>query len=57
MRNLRHVRATVDWLREAFDPNRYPWFREEFTPPDRLEGDFVKNNVIQLFEGFLERGL
>jgi hypothetical protein len=36
---------------------RYPWFREEFVPPDRLEGDFINNNVIQLFEGFLERGL
>jgi DNA-binding transcriptional LysR family regulator len=57
VKNLKRVRATVDWLREAFDPNRYPWFREEFTPPDRLEGDFIKNNVIHLFEGFLERGL
>jgi DNA-binding transcriptional LysR family regulator len=56
-RNLKHIRAAVTWLREAFDPNRYPWFREEFVPPDRLETDFMKNNVIQLFEGFLERGL
>ena len=56
-RNLKRVRAAVAWLREAFDSNRYPWFQEEFVPPDRLEVDFVKNNVIQLFEGFLERGL
>ena len=56
-RNIRRVRAAIDWLREAFDPVRYPWFREEFVPPDRLEGDFINNNVIQLFEGFLERGL
>jgi len=56
-RNLKRVRAVVQWLREAFDPNRYPWFREEFMPPDRLEGEFIKNNVIHLFEGFLERGL
>lgn len=56
-RDLKRVRAVVDWLRESFDPNRYPWFREEFLPPDRLETDFIKNNVIYLFEGFLERGL
>jgi DNA-binding transcriptional LysR family regulator len=56
-RNIRRVRAAIDWLREAFDPVRYPWFREEFVPPDELEGDFIKNNVIHLFEGFLERGL
>jgi DNA-binding transcriptional LysR family regulator len=56
-RNLKRVRAAVSWLREAFDPTRYPWFREEFVPPDRLEADFMKNNVVQLFEGFLERGL
>jgi DNA-binding transcriptional LysR family regulator len=56
-RNLKRVRAAVNWLRESFDPNRYPWFREEFVPPERLEAAFMKNNVIQLFEGFLERGL
>lgn len=57
VRTSKRVRAAIDWLRESFDPNRYPWFREEFVPPDRLEGDFIKNNVIHLFEGFLERGL
>lgn len=56
-KSSKRVRAAIDWLRESFDPDRYPWFREEFVPPDRLEGDFIKNNVIQLFEGFLERGL
>ncbi len=56
-RGIKRVKAAVDWLREAFDPVRYPWFREEFVAPDKLEGDFIKNNVIQLFEGFLDRGL
>jgi DNA-binding transcriptional LysR family regulator len=56
-RNIKRVKAAVDWLREAFDPVRCPWFREEFVAPDKLEGDFLKNNVVQLFEGFLERGL
>ena len=56
-RSQKRVRAAIDWLREAFDPVRYPWFREEFVPPDKLEGDFIKDNVIHLFEGFLERSL
>jgi len=56
-RGIRRVRAAIDWLRESFDPARYPWFQEEFVPPAKLEGDFIKNNVIHLFEGFLERGL
>jgi DNA-binding transcriptional LysR family regulator len=56
-RNIRRVRAGIDWLRDAFDPIRYPWFREEFVPPDKLEVSFIENNVIHLFEGFLERGM
>lgn len=56
-KNIKRVRAAIDWLRDAFDATRYPWFREEFVPPDQLETNFIKNNVIQLFEGFLERGL
>lgn len=56
-RNVKRVRAVIDWLREAFDPTRYPWFREEFVPPDQLETNFIEKNVIHLFEGFLERGL
>lgn len=55
-KNIRRVRAVIDWLRDAFDSTRYPWFREEFVAPDQLETNFIKNNVIQLFEGFLERG-
>jgi len=26
-------------------------------PPDKLEVSFIENNVIHLFEGFLERGM
>jgi len=56
-RGIKRVRAAIDWLREAFDPVRYPWFREDLVPPDKLEGELIRDNVIHLFEGFLERGL
>jgi DNA-binding transcriptional LysR family regulator len=57
VKSVKRVRAAIDWLRDAFDPDRYPWFREEFVSPDQLELDFIQNNVIHLFEGFLERDL
>jgi hypothetical protein len=44
VRSVKRVRAAIDWLRDAFDPDRYPWFREEFVPPDKLELDFIHNN-------------
>ena len=30
-------------------------FREEFVPPDKFETNFIQNNVIHLFDGFLQR--
>ena len=30
------VRHLVDWLIEAFSPKIYPWFRDEFIPPEEL---------------------
>lgn len=34
-----HVRKTLDWLKRAFDPDRYPWFGERFIPPGELPTD------------------
>lgn len=34
VREIARVRAVLDWLRESFDPAKYPWFREEFIHPD-----------------------
>lgn len=31
--NLKRVRAVIDWVTEAFDPKKYPWFRDEYIPP------------------------
>jgi DNA-binding transcriptional LysR family regulator len=30
------VRALADWLIENFSPRRYPWFRDEYIPPQDL---------------------
>jgi hypothetical protein len=34
---MKSVRAAIAWLRDAFDSDRYPWFREEFVSPDHAE--------------------
>jgi DNA-binding transcriptional LysR family regulator len=30
------IRKTIDWIAQAFDPQRFPWFREEFIHPARF---------------------
>ncbi|MEO8375968.1 MAG: LysR family transcriptional regulator [Sphingomonas bacterium] len=47
------VRATVDWLKAAFDPVNYPWFAEHFVHP-RDFGGKKAGNVVPLFEGLLD---
>jgi DNA-binding transcriptional LysR family regulator len=32
-RNLRRCQPVLQWLRDCFHPDRYPWFREIFVPP------------------------
>jgi DNA-binding transcriptional LysR family regulator len=30
------IRKTIDWLIKAYDPRRFPWFRDEFLHPARF---------------------
>jgi len=55
VRSIKTVRAAIAWLRDAFDAERYPWFREEFVPPDKFDLDPIPSDAVHLFEGFLER--
>ena len=52
------VRAVIDWLRAAFDTEKYPWFADTFVHPD----DFPKQKttsddgrVVSLFEHIVDR--
>lgn len=45
------VRATLDWLRSAFDGQRYPWFAEDFVHPDAFEAMLSPADRAQ-FAGF-----
>ncbi|HVY83571.1 MAG TPA: LysR family transcriptional regulator [Caulobacterales bacterium] len=30
------VRAVAEWIKAIFDPRVYPWFRDEYVPPDQF---------------------
>jgi DNA-binding transcriptional LysR family regulator len=50
------VRHMVDWLIDAFDPKRFPWFRDEFIHPNDLPREFRGAPIANLFEGFFAAG-
>jgi len=33
VKNIRRIRAVIDWLISSFSPEKYPWFREEYIHP------------------------
>jgi DNA-binding transcriptional LysR family regulator len=35
-KRIARLRKTIDWLVQAFDPGRFPWFREDFIHPARF---------------------
>jgi DNA-binding transcriptional LysR family regulator len=46
------VRRMIDWLIESFDPRQFPWFRDEFIPPQDLPKLYRGQPLVNLFEGF-----
>ena len=32
-KKMQRVATVIDWVRGCFDPNRFPWFRDEFIHP------------------------
>lgn len=54
-RNSPAVRAAVDWIRDAFDGTRYPWFADEFVHPNDFPSGEREAGVVQLFEELAPR--
>ena len=50
------VRHMIDWLIEAFNPAKYPWFRDEFLHPRELEAVYMGEPLTHLFGGFPTEG-
>jgi DNA-binding transcriptional LysR family regulator len=51
------IRRVIDWLVDAFEPTRFPWFRDEFIHPDKLQSMYTGGPLINMFEGFAGFGL
>ena len=50
------VRRMIDWLIEAFNPTKYPWFRDEFIHPRELKAVYMGAPLTHLFGGFTTEG-
>lgn len=45
------VRHMIDWLVEAFNPARFPWFKDEFVHPREFKDMYMGDPPTQLFGG------
>ena len=50
------VRRMIDWLVEAFNPAKYPWFKDEFIHPRELKAVYMGEPLTHLFGGFSTEG-
>jgi len=46
------VRRMIDWLVEAFNPAKFPWFRDEFVHPREFDAVYKGESLTHLFGGF-----
>ena len=52
---IARCRRMIDWIVEAFNPSKYPWFRDEFIHPSDLETQYKGGPLANMFEGFSMR--
>jgi DNA-binding transcriptional LysR family regulator len=50
------VRHMIDWLVEAFNPAKFPWFKDEFIHPNELKAVYKGESLTHLFGGFSTEG-
>ena len=50
------VRRMIDWLVEAFNPAKFPWFRDEFVHPSEFKAVYMGESLTHLFGGFSTEG-
>jgi DNA-binding transcriptional LysR family regulator len=49
---IARCRRMIDWIVDAFNPSKFPWFRDEFIHPTELEKLYKGGPLINMFEGF-----
>lgn len=50
------VRHMIDWLVEAFNPARFPWFKDEFVHPREFKAVYTGESLTHKFGGFSTKG-
>src|ERR1700726_1315974 len=55
-RRIPRVRHMIDWLIEAFNPAKYPWFKDELIHPRELKAVYMGEPLTHLFGGFSTEG-
>jgi hypothetical protein len=52
-KRIPRVKRTIDWIVQSFDPQRFPWFRDEFIHPDKLAEEYRGDPLVNsLFSGY-----
>jgi DNA-binding transcriptional LysR family regulator len=49
---IARVRHMIDWLIEAFNPAKFPWFKDEFVHPGEFKAVYMGESLTHLFGGF-----
>lgn len=49
---IARVRRVIDWIRDSFDAQKFPWFGERFIHPYDLPKAYRGEPLINMFEGF-----
>jgi hypothetical protein len=53
VKRIARVKRTIDWIVQSFDPQRFPWFRDEFIHPDKLAETYRGEALVNsLFAGY-----
>ena len=50
------VRRMIDWLVEAFNPAKFPWFKDEFVHPREFAAVYTGETLTHLFGGLSTEG-
>jgi len=50
------IRHMIDWLVEAFNPAKYPWFSDDFVHPREFKAVYMGEPLTHLFGGFSTEG-
>jgi DNA-binding transcriptional LysR family regulator len=52
-KKIARVHRLIDWVIDAFSPQKFPWFRDEFIHPAELEKTYRGEKLVNMFAGFV----